>query len=229
MNEKPVINVPIRENRDEIVAISKAATKRLEQENGMVSSSHAVVVTIAYRAIEAFIRHVSENKSETEVSKINFFDLFEFSITYEPSEDGEKDGNYTPAIKIYPSVMNNITKGIFLDRGLGDSSDETITIEPTENLKEIEKIRNDVFDILQHSNFIMTGNGAVATTFAVVMIEELWNWIIKNHVAGNDLSINFCQLFEIGLSYENDVLKPFIAPGQLMKLMAKGDDSTEGD
>jgi hypothetical protein len=227
MNEKPIINVPIRENRDELTAIAKIAMKRLENENGILSAQHAPIITIAYRSIEAFIKRVAENKSETRPSSLNFFDIFTLGVTYEPSDDGEKDGNYNPSIELNEKVAKNVVDGVLLTRNIKNEEEEVILIEPSEGLKDIEKIRNDVETILEKEHFILTGNGSIATTVAVVMIEELWNWLIKNHVPGNDISINFCQLIEFGITYEDDVMQAFIAPGQEMKLITKNDSQTE--
>jgi len=227
-NEKPIINVPIRENRNELYAIAKIAMKRLDKENGMVSDEFAPIITVAYRCMESFIKHVAEHKSETRPSTINFFDLFRLGVTYEKSADGEKDGSYTPTIELSESLTKSVLSSTLLTRNIVNNEDDNvIIIEPNEDLKDIEKIRNNVWEILKSEHTIDTLNGAVATTFAVVMIEELWNWLIKNHIPGNDLSINFCQLMEFGITYEDDVMQTFVNPGQEMKLITKNDRETE--
>lgn len=88
--------VVFKENVKEINEISEMAQKVLDEERNITISQASAIPTIVYEFMTAMFSYMGKEKSVDKDVMINLMHLFDFGITYRDSEDGEKDGNFTP-------------------------------------------------------------------------------------------------------------------------------------
>lgn len=88
--------VVFKENVKEISEISVMAQKILEEERNITISKAEAIPTIVYEFMISMFSYMGKEKSIDKDIMINLMHLFDFGITYRESEDGEKDGNFTP-------------------------------------------------------------------------------------------------------------------------------------
>lgn len=86
-----------------IEEIAKIAQKVLRDERKINITMHEAIPTIAYEVLYATIQFLEKNKKADEDISVNFMNLFELGVTYRGSEDGEKEGNFTPYLQ--PGVV----------------------------------------------------------------------------------------------------------------------------
>ena len=86
-----------------IEEIAKIAQKVLKDERKINVSMYEAVPTIAYEVMYAIIQYLEKNKKADEDISVNFMNLFELGVTYRGSDDGEKEGNFTPYVQ--PGVI----------------------------------------------------------------------------------------------------------------------------
>lgn len=79
--------------------IGKLAQKMLKEENNIYVSMPEALNTITYVTLLAAARYLDKNKVAGETTALNFLNFMTMGITYRESEDGEKDGNFTPFIQ----------------------------------------------------------------------------------------------------------------------------------
>jgi hypothetical protein len=222
--------IPIRENLRELELIDTIARLRLERDHNIVIEDTGLVITIAYRFLELATKLVASKKNDKSDYKLNVLSLFEIGATYMETQEAEKFGNYNPIVSFLDDVKEKIIKKEKLSRVFDKRDDDRVSvIKPTVAVSELGDVAIDTVDVLLHENRIDIKSGEVIITITIVFLEELINWLMDNHIPGNDLVISFSQLVEFGISYEDDTLFPFITPGQEMKLIIKNDEDTEED
>ena len=82
--------------RKAIDEVSKVAQKVLKDERHINITMHEAIGTIAYEFFYAMAQYIEKNKSVDEDIEINFFNFLSMGATYRSSEEGEKEGNFTP-------------------------------------------------------------------------------------------------------------------------------------
>jgi len=106
-------------------------------------------------------------------------------------------------------------------------------IEIRQNEKEIQKIADRAQKSLEMENHITISRSEAIPTIVYVFLREAIGFLNDNKSVGNDVAINFMQLFDMGISHrEGDGEKegnfaPFMIPGQEFKLLVKDDNETE--
>lgn len=107
-------------------------------------------------------------------------------------------------------------------------------IEIRENEKEIMKIAERAQKFIDEENHIVITHPAAIPTIAYAFLRESINYLNENKNAGNDITLNLMQLFDMGISFRDneDAEKegnytPFLVPGQEFKLLVKNDEDTE--
>lgn len=83
--------------------IAKVAQKVLKDERKINITMYEAIPTIAYELLYAAAQYLEKNKKVDEDLSVNFLNLFEMGVTYRGSDDGEKDGNFTPYVQ--PGVV----------------------------------------------------------------------------------------------------------------------------
>lgn len=78
---------------------AEMAQEMLKTVNNINITRKEAIPTISYTHIEAIVKKLDKIKSKDKDVSVNFMNLFEIGITYRPSEDGEKEGNYVPFIR----------------------------------------------------------------------------------------------------------------------------------
>jgi hypothetical protein len=224
------IIIPIRENGEEITSIANKAKDVLEQDHGIKVRDPEAVWTVAYKTLEETVKWISDNKKSDNLI-LNFFDLFDIGVTYRESDESEKDGNFTPFLKINDEIIEKIRQGKKLVSKKEDDDDSKlmVTVEPSTNRYEIEQIANNANLVLKENHHIRCGTGKVATTITVVFVKEIFNWLMKNTKPGTDTILNLCQLIDFGITYIDDDFTPSMVAGQEFKLIIKNDEQTEDD
>lgn len=116
------------------------------------------------------------------------------------------------------------------------NKENTRLIEIRQNEKEIKNIAEVTKKILDSENNICITMADAIPTIAYVFLRETINFLNQKKAAGEDVEINFMQLFDIGISHQEleDAEKegnftPFLRPGQEFKLLVKSDETTEED
>ena len=79
--------------------IAKMAQKILKEENNIVITMADAIPTIVYQYLIALAKYLEKNKVAGETTSINFMNYAHFGVTFRESEDGEKDGNFTPFVQ----------------------------------------------------------------------------------------------------------------------------------
>lgn len=79
--------------------IAVSAQKILETEHNIKVTYAPALPTITYATLLALAKYLEKNKSTSGTTAINFLNFMTMGITYRESEDGEKEGNFTPFIQ----------------------------------------------------------------------------------------------------------------------------------
>lgn len=90
--------IEITKNREELLGIAKIAKDILDDNYNIKISLSDAIPTIVYVFMENMYQYLRDNKSQDTNITIDFMGLMELGITYRYSEDGEKEGNFTPFI-----------------------------------------------------------------------------------------------------------------------------------
>ena len=105
-------------------------------------------------------------------------------------------------------------------------------IEVKTNPKKITEINKLTSKRLDTEFNIQTVPPEAIPTMVYTYLQQLCAYVAKNYK--NNIEINFLQLFDFGISTEEDedgktVYIPYVTPGQDCKLKSKSDDETESD
>ena len=79
--------------------VATLAQKMLETEHNIKVTRAEALHTITYVTLLALAKYLEKNKSTAGTTAVNFLNFMTMGITYRESEDGEKDGNFTPFIQ----------------------------------------------------------------------------------------------------------------------------------
>ncbi len=88
--------IEINEDVEVIQDIARVASEVLKKEFNINISVHEAIPTIWYAFTDQVIKRLSKEKSMDADTEINLMDVLTVGISYRESEDGEKDGNFTP-------------------------------------------------------------------------------------------------------------------------------------
>lgn len=107
-------------------------------------------------------------------------------------------------------------------------------IEIREDEKELIKIAKDAQDILDKDHKILISMHDAIPTICYVYLKEVIKYLDSHKVTGSNISLNMMQLFDMGVSYRENVnaekeenFTPFLTPGQEFKLTSKADEEEE--
>lgn len=116
-------------------------------------------------------------------------------------------------------------------------SDKSINlIDIREDQEALMKIARNAAIALERENKIAIAPAEASLTIAYQVIAATIEYVASKREKGANVSLNFMQLFDVGISHreadEDEAEKdgnfvPFINPGQEMKLRAKNDAETE--
>lgn len=222
------MNIPIKENLKEITEVAEKAILRLEREYAIVCGADIEpIIRIAFTHLDQAVKYIAENRSDNKdgiVSSLNYYNLFTMGVSYREIADGEKEGNYTPFVKLSDYVINAFNKGESITREYEPGVPSVI--KPSDDVNVLEKIGVLTYNCLKED--VDTRRGAIASSIAVIFFEELLNWLMVNHVTGEETIIGFSHI-EFGVAYEDDKMLPFAAPKITMKTGTKNDDDTEDE
>lgn len=90
--------ITLNTNKKEIEAICESAQKVLDSENNISISNALGIATIVYEFLNAAGRYLDENKDKNSEVSINLMEMLEIGVSYRESDDGEKEGNFTPFV-----------------------------------------------------------------------------------------------------------------------------------
>lgn len=79
--------------------INEMAQKMLKEECKIVISDPKAFPSIVFEYLTAIAKYLEKNKVPGEGASVNFMNFATFGVTYRESEDGEKEGNFTPYIQ----------------------------------------------------------------------------------------------------------------------------------
>lgn len=112
--------------------------------------------------------------------------------------------------------------------------EDVILVDVRENAKEIAKISEMCQTKLKEENNIKISEAVAIPTIAYQFCAAMVDYLNKKKGEGKDVSINFLQLFDIGITHDADNeaekegnFTPYLTPGQEMKLRVKSDEATE--
>jgi len=116
------------------------------------------------------------------------------------------------------------------------AKEDAVFLEIRENQKEIAKICDRANKALISEHNINVTHAPAIATISYRFLQQAIAYLNEKKTAGEDISINLMQLFDMGISYrENDEgekvgnFTPFLIPGQEFKLMVKDDGVTEDE
>jgi len=93
-----------------LTEIAEAAQKVLYKERHINITMADAIPTIAYEFLYSAAQFLDKNKSTDSDISVNIMNLLEMGITYRESDDGEKEGNFTPFIQpgtIFKTVIKS--------------------------------------------------------------------------------------------------------------------------
>lgn len=94
----------------DISEIAKITQEVLEKERHISISLADAIPTIAYEFMYSVAQFLDKNKDKNSDTVVNVMNLLEMGVTYRESDDGEKDGNFTPFIQpgtIFKTVIKS--------------------------------------------------------------------------------------------------------------------------
>jgi len=91
--------IEINQDVKELEKISTIAQEVLKSERNILISDARAIPTIVYEFLNSAARYLEKVKSKDKNIQINIFDIFDMGVTYRESDDGEKDGNFTPYLQ----------------------------------------------------------------------------------------------------------------------------------
>lgn len=98
MAKEKFVPIEITENAKEIQKINERAQKLLLDQFGVDVTSATGIPTIAYAFFVSAMAFVNERKAPGTDYSLNILQLFELGVSHRETEEGEKEGNYTPFI-----------------------------------------------------------------------------------------------------------------------------------
>lgn len=107
--EKKAKLLELHEDAEIILEAAAVAQKVLKDERYIVISNSQAVPTILYEAMKALIAVIAKHKSTDKDLIVNFAHLFDIGVSYQESEDGEKDGNFVPVL-MDGQIMRTLVK-----------------------------------------------------------------------------------------------------------------------
>ena len=87
------------EDNKALSEIAKMAQKMLKEEYNILVTMPEAINTIAYAAMLSTAMYLDKHKQVNETTAINFLNFMTIGTTYRESEDGEKEGNFTPFLQ----------------------------------------------------------------------------------------------------------------------------------
>lgn len=79
--------------------IAEMTQKVLKNECHINITMAEAIPTIAYEFLYSVAQFLDKNKDQNTDTVVNIMNLLEMGVTYRESDDGEKDGNFTPFIQ----------------------------------------------------------------------------------------------------------------------------------
>ena len=91
-------------NPDELKWIGNRTVEILKDEYDAVINNADACILVVDALIRATAELLNERKTPEENVVINITDLISIGVSYRPSDDGEKEGNYTPIVMPRPKL-----------------------------------------------------------------------------------------------------------------------------
>ena len=85
-------------------AIGERAMEILDKEYGASISNWESVHVVAHAKALATMEYLKERANVDENVMVNMYGLYMMGVTYRPSDDGEKEGNFTPYFEPTPKM-----------------------------------------------------------------------------------------------------------------------------
>ena len=94
---------------DDLKTIATMTQSILKNERHISITMAEAIPTIVYDFLYACAQFLEKNKSTDSDISINLMNLMEMGVTYRESDDGEKNGNFTPYIQP-GTIMKTVIK-----------------------------------------------------------------------------------------------------------------------
>jgi hypothetical protein len=91
--------IEIRDNEKELMQIAENARLSLERQMGIKINNASGIPTVVYMFLLETVNFLNKQKEEGTDVEVNLMNLMTLGISHRESEDGEKEGNFTPYLQ----------------------------------------------------------------------------------------------------------------------------------